>query len=75
MADDPGMNSNITYGWIGLRITNDADATGEVVGWAYETNGGSIRAGQVPEPSGLVTALGGLFAACCFLWRRLFGRR
>jgi hypothetical protein len=59
LADDPGSNSNVTYGWIGIRITNDADATGEVVGWAYETSGGSIRAGQIPEPSSIVmTALG-----------------
>lgn len=75
LADDPGSASHITYGWIGVRILNDADATGEVVGWAYETSGDSIRAGQVPEPSAIITALGGLMFAGCFLWRRLFGRR
>jgi hypothetical protein len=75
MADDPGANSRITYGWIGIRITNDADATGEVVGWAYETEGGAIRAGQVPEPSTILSAIGGLFIAGCLFWRRLFGRR
>src|SRR3954454_5991830 len=38
------------YGWIGLRITNAADATGEVVGYAYETTPGApIEAGTVPE--------------------------
>jgi hypothetical protein len=75
MADDPGSNSNVTYGWIGIRITNEADATGEVVGWGYETSGGSIRAGQVPEPGSIFTVLVGCFTAGCFLWRRLFGRR
>jgi len=75
MADDPGPASNITYGWIGIRITNEADATGEVIGWAYETSGASIRAGQVPEPASIITALAGLMFAGCFLWRRLFGRR
>jgi hypothetical protein len=75
MADDPGANSYVTYGWIGIRITNEADATGEVVGWAYNDSGGAIRAGQVPEPSAVLTALGGAMITCCFLWRRLFGRR
>lgn len=75
MADDAGPSSHITYGWIGIRITDEANATGEVVGWAYETSGGAIRAGQVPEPSAIITALGGLMFAGCFLWRRLFGRR
>jgi len=69
-------NDLTNYGWIGIRITNEADATGEVVGWAYETTPGtSIRAGQVPEPSALLTGIGGLFIAGCMMWRRLFGRR
>ena len=72
---NPQSAGGVEYGWIGIRITDEANATGEVVGWAYETSGGSIRAGQVPEPSGIVAALGGLLAACCFLWRRMFGRR
>jgi hypothetical protein len=73
MADDPGTNSNVTYGWIGIRITNEADATGEVVGWAYETSGGSIRAGQIPEPSSIVmTALGSaaLLGTALMRWLR-----
>jgi hypothetical protein len=75
LADD-GSSSHITYGWIGLRITNEADASGEVVGWGYQTSGGAIRAGQqVPEPASFLTALMGLLTAGCFLWRRLFGRR
>jgi hypothetical protein len=69
------QSAGITYGWIGLRITDEADATGEVVGWAYNTSGGAIRAGQIPEPSAIVTALGGAMVTVCFLWRRLFGRR
>jgi hypothetical protein len=64
----------VEYGWIGIRITNEADATGEVVGWAYNDSGGAIYAGQVPEPSAILTALGGAMITCCFLWRRLFGR-
>lgn len=32
-ADDTQFN----YGWIGVRIDNEADATGAVIGYAYET--------------------------------------
>lgn len=50
------------YGWIGIRIDNEADATATVVGWAYETTPfTAIRAGQIPEPGSIVmAALGGL---------------
>lgn len=50
------------YGWIGIRIDNEEDATGAVVGWAYDTTPfASIRAGQIPEPGSIVmAALGGL---------------
>ena len=65
----------VSYGWVGVRITNEADATGEVVGWGYETSGTPIRAGQVPEPGTFLTALVGFMMAGCILWRRVFGRR
>jgi hypothetical protein len=64
-----------TYGWIGIRITDQDQALGEVVGYGYETSGGSIAAGNVPEPTTIFTALlGSLMMAGCFLWRRLFRR-
>lgn len=59
-----------TFGWIGIRITNEADATGEVVGWGYETSGQPIAAG-VPEPGVIFPAI----LAGCFLWRRKFSRK
>ena len=38
--------SQHTYGWVGIKITNEADATGQVVGYGYETTPGvSILAG------------------------------
>lgn len=72
MADNPAMSdTRVTYGWIGIRITDEANATGEVVGWAYNTSGGAIRAGQVPEPASIFSALlGGVLLALGFLRRR-----
>ncbi len=73
---DLNNTDQFNYGWVGIRITNEADATGEVVGYAYETAPGvSIPAGTVPEPSSLITALiGALTLVGCFL-RHRFGRR
>jgi hypothetical protein len=65
--NDAGLD---TFGWVGIRITNDADATGEVVGWGYETSGEPIAAG-VPEPGVIFPAI----LAGFFLWRRKFGRK
>jgi hypothetical protein len=60
------------YGWIGVRITNEADATGEVVGWAYETSGLPIRAGQIPEPGTVFNAIIGAAIIIGYgLFRRL----
>jgi hypothetical protein len=60
------------YGWIGIQITNEADATGNVVGWAYQTNGQPIAAGT-PEPSSIVLgAVGGAFLTSGLLVRKLF---
>ncbi len=69
------LNSSglINYGWIGLRITNAADATGEVVGYAYETLPNvPISAGDVPEPTTLISALiGGAAILGGFVSRRV----
>jgi hypothetical protein len=47
------------YGWIGIDITNAADLTGVVTGYAFDDTGAPIAAGQVPEPAGLsLLALG-----------------
>jgi hypothetical protein len=67
-----GDPNPITYGWIGVRIDNEADATGAVVGYAYDNTGNAIRAGQVPEPTTVFTAALGIAA---LFGKRLFGRR
>lgn len=68
--NDSGLTN---YGWIGLRITDLADATGEVVGYGYETVPNvPIAAGEVPEPTSLVTALiGGAAILGGFALRRV----
>jgi hypothetical protein len=62
-------NSGVfNYGWIGVRIDNEADATGAVVGWAYETDPGvGIQAGVVPEPTSFL--LGGAMLGTLFFRR------
>jgi hypothetical protein len=71
------MNLNntgaINYGWIGIQITNEADATGNVVGWAYQTTPGMAIEAGVPEPSSAILgAIGGAFLTGGLLVRRLF---
>jgi hypothetical protein len=69
---DLNNTDQFNFGWVGVRITNEADATGEVVGWAYQTLPGvPILAGAVPEPSTILTALlGGAMILVGFLGRR-----
>ncbi|HEX7778597.1 MAG TPA: PEP-CTERM sorting domain-containing protein, partial [Vicinamibacterales bacterium] len=72
----PTAAGPFNYGWIGVRITNEADATGEVVGWGYETVPGQpIGAGQVPEPSSIILGLmGGALVCSRYVWKRIIGR-
>ncbi len=75
MKMDLNGTGAINYGWIGVRITNEQDATGEVTGWAYQTIPNlAIEAGRVPEPGTVVSVLLGGVMAGCFLWRRIFRR-
>jgi hypothetical protein len=69
---DLNNTNQINYGWVGLRITNEVDATGEVIGWAYQTLPSvPILAGVVPEPTTILTALfGGAMILGGFLGRR-----
>jgi hypothetical protein len=69
---DLNSTNQINYGWVGVRITNEADATGQVVGWAYQTIPSvPILAGAIPEPSTILTAVaGGAMMVGCFLGRR-----
>jgi hypothetical protein len=68
-------SGSFNYGWIGIHITNDALATGEVVGYGYETTPGApIGAGVVPEPSScLLGILGGAMVCSRYIRKRLRG--
>jgi len=60
------------YGWVGIRITDEASATGEVVGYAYQTLPDTpIFAGEIPEPTTLATLLGGVAFLVGFVCRRV----
>lgn len=65
----------VNYGWIGIQITNDADATGNVVGWGYQTVPGRQIGAGVPEPSSIVLgAIGGVALTCGIIVRKLFAK-
>jgi hypothetical protein len=68
---DLNNTDQINYGWVGIEVTSDADATANVVGYGYETTPGvPIAAGAVPEPSTLVA----LTVGAAILFCRLAGR-
>ena len=64
-------DTNINYGWIGIKVTNEADATGQVVGWGYETQPGtSILAGTTGARGGDYNNDGKVDAADYVIWRK-----
>lgn len=73
-AGHSGLNNDnlqYWYGWIGVRITNEADATGEVTGWGYQTElGMPIMAGETaPGVPGDYNGNNVVDAADYVLWR------
>jgi hypothetical protein len=70
-------NTNaFNYGWIGIRIDNEADATGAVVGYGYETEPGvDIAAGDTGPvaPDADYNDDGAIDGADFLLWQRQFG--
>jgi hypothetical protein len=63
--------SEFNFGWIGIKITNEADATAQVVGYGYETDPGvSIPAGTTGARAGDYNNDGKVDAADYVLWRK-----
>ena len=76
LAANPNIAEQFYYGWIGLQITNEADATGVVTGWAYEsTPGVPIAAGDtgpfVADPD--FNNDGNVDGTDFLIWQRGFG--
>ena len=61
-------NTKTYYGW--AQVKRIGIAQGRLLGWAYEDNGGSIRAGVVPIPSSLALLALGLGSAGTLLNRK-----
>ena len=79
-AGHTNLNNNANqywYGWIGVRILSEQDATGEVVGWGYETDIGTpILAGETgiePGQPGDFNSDGKVDAADYVKWRKTDG--
>jgi len=49
------------FGWVAITFGSDA-ATRSITGWAYESSGGAIAAGVIPEPGTYALMLAGLAA-------------
>jgi hypothetical protein len=63
--------SEYNFGWIGVKITNEADATGQVVGYGYDTQAGtSILAGDSGGRAGDYNNDGKVDAADYVAWRK-----
>jgi len=68
-------STDYNYGWIGVRIDNEADATGTVTGWAYETERGvGIIAGDAgPAKPGDYNGNGAVDGEDFLVWQQQFG--
>jgi len=74
-AGPAGTGGPYNYGWIGIRIDNEADATGAVVGYAYEsTPGTAIVTGDLgPTKPGDYNRNGRVDGEDFLVWQQQFG--
>ena len=61
-------DASIVYGWVHVVVTGALSAT--VTEMAYETTGGQIIAGAIPEPSSVALSFIAAGAAGLVYWRR-----
>lgn len=73
--NDANAAGSFNYGWIGVRIDNEGDATGVVTGWGYQTEPDvSILAGETaPGTPGDFNGDGTVDAADYTIWRDNLG--
>ena len=66
------VDNQADYGWLELSVKGGSNATVDVLGYAYDTSGKPIKAGEVPEPQHLPVALGALALGAIGLkeWRK-----
>lgn len=66
------LDSQTDYGWLELSVGGGQYPFVNVLGYAYQTNGKPIKAGDVPEPQRLPVALGALALGAIGLkeWRK-----
>jgi hypothetical protein len=70
-ANSTDAAGGFNYGWIGIKITNEADATGQIVGYGYETQPGvSILAGDTGARAGDYNNDSKVNAADYVVWRK-----
>lgn len=50
--------SKVLYGWAQMNVTTGFDGGVVISEWAYQSSGGSIQVGAVPEPAAAATGLG-----------------
>jgi len=67
-------NGQTDYGWFKVSFDpvafmNDTTST-TILAWAYNSSGGAISTGQIPEPGSVALALLGAGAAGLALWRK-----
>lgn len=67
-----GVGGQEDYGWLELSVGGGQYPFVDVLGYAYQTNGQPIKAGDVPEPQRLPVALGALALGAIGLkeWRK-----
>lgn len=66
------LDGQTDYGWLELSVGGGQYPFVDVLGYAYQTNGKPIKAGDVPEPQHLPVALGALALGAIGLkeWRK-----
>jgi hypothetical protein len=68
------VGAQTDYGWLELNLGNPSGSAPfiNIVGYAYDTTGKPIKAGDVPEPQRLPVALGALALGAIGLkeWRK-----